>query len=1636
MSEQANNLEHFFDQLKKRRFVKRIFIFFKRLFFIVILLLLVCWLALQSKWVQNKLVKYYTEVLSEDLQTDVSIKKVDIEFFDKLVLEEVYIEDQKGDTLLYSQEIKADFKTSFIELFSKELVVDNIYLTNAQFSLVRDSAEQHNRLQFLIDYFKSDKKKKKKSSSSASKPFLLDVNGVYLNNVHFEKDDNVSGQLFSVFVDEGVIQMQKLDLPNDSIHVNSVVLKNPIVKVEEKAKFPSPPSPKVEIVVDKDSTGATVEVPIDSSKIVEPIILVVNHFEMHNGTFDYDHLRRSPVRTRPADVLDFNHINVEQINIDIDSFIYKEDVYKGQVNKIALKEKSGFVLNELSANDAMVTEERMELNGMKLITPYSNIGDTLVMKYSRGFTDFKNFNDRVNMTGKFNNAEVAIRDIIVFAPNLERNKFFKQNENEVVKIDGQVLGRVNKLRGKNLTLQVAGNTIIKGNFNTRDLSVRGEEFMDLKLERFNTTIQTLRLVVPGFNAPANFDKLGRLDFTGKFFGFFNDFSADGVLVSDLGRAEVDMGMNLKEGRALAKYEGKLALYDFDLKRWSGNDNFGSISFASEVKEGVGLTLETVDAKLIGTIQEFTFKDYTYNNLTLDGALKKNLFDGSLLSKDQNLDFVFNGKIDFEGEVPTFDFDASINRFDLQALNLSKKPLTLIGDVGLDFKNFKISDIEGDGAFYNFKIINEVDTFNIDTLYTSLIHNQFGQDSFLVKSDVLELEMGGEFDVQEVPALFAQYLVRNFPEFSERFNIKAKEKELAESQFDFFIRIPNSKNFTHLLDPKLDTLRYAIINGRMDNVLDSVKLEVEIPFLKYGNMKFDDVFLTYQGLRDESNILLDIYHTSINDNQDFEPLKLEGFLQRDTFNFDITSSNFTSVFDDLNLRGKFFLVDEFFQVQFLPSNLVILQDQWDIVEDNYIRFGKGFVETQNFDLQNFEKRIVIESVEGTGITMSVENFDLALINEWWIYDKLDFQGKFFVLLEAGNIYEMEDIFATAISDSLNINGDYFGELRLDVAMESINDQVDAFISIEDGDKRLEGEGFVAPFSKKRKIPYTQDFDFLFNMNEYPLSIVEYFIPNGISNTVGSMSFDGLRLYGKLGAPKIGGEAFISNMGVTIDYLQTRYTAPSGTLKVNNEFLFDASDNVIYDSLGNTATITGGIRHTNLKKLRLDVGMQSDEFIFLDTKKEDNDLYYGYGIGKGEVDFSGSFQKTDITVNATTGKGSKLNIPVDYGNNASEVRFIKFIEMDSIGLAEEDDKKVDFRGVEIDMNLEVTPEAEVWLIFDERAGDIIKGKGLGNVQLQVFRNGDIKMYGDYEIEEGQYLFTLLNNLVNKPFTVKKGGTIRWEGDPFGAIIDLEAEYLDLNTAPYNFIVEYLNVEEDKTDAKARTAVDLTMHLKGPMLQPEINFDISFPDLAGNIKNFTDSKLRLVRQDQNELNRQVFGLLVLKGFLPNQNTGASGTNIIGGINNTVSELLTNKLSIYLTEILSEVFTDVGFISGVDFKVNYNFYSDSDATNPEVQLYGSEIELGTKFDFFNDRVSLDVAGSYIDQGGQYFSGDLAIEFIITKNRRIKLRLYRVSDQTIQGRRDRSGLGLSYRREFDTFQEFLKGAKKSAKKLIPEDGN
>ncbi len=1627
MSHTPNQFDQFFRRLGRRRFVKGTLRVLRYLFLFLFILTVIGWFVLQNEKVQNYLLTEVTDYLSEKLETKVDAQRIDYSFFDKLILEGFYVEDHQGDTLLYSRELKASFDLNLLKVIQKNFDIEDVYLKDARFTVFRDSAQQFSNLDLILN--KIIKEEESTSTKKEGKPTLFSIDNLYLDNITFIQDDRAKGMELITFLNEGVVAVKKLDLQNKMVDIEGIHLEKPNVVLIEKKAFPYIPLPKEE-------TSKSESDSVQEEKEPQTFQFSVGNVGLSDGRFTRQNLRKSLISELDNDQVDFNHLSLKDIQIDMDDLNFKDGVFEASINNLSTDESSGFVLSKLSVKNAKVSDRKIALYGMDLKTPYSHLHDTLIFSY-RSFSDFKKFPDKVLLQTKFNDSQIALRDIMAFAKNLKNNDFFAKNVDQVVEIDGDLQGRINSLKGKNLTIKLGNTTRIEGSFSSRNLTKKTEAFLDFKLKNLESDMQTLRLLIPGFNPPNNFDKIGKFNFNGNFLGFFIDFVADGNLQTELGGANTDMRMNLRQGREMAQYSGNLSLKDFDLGAWTGNSELGRVSMNTSVENGQGLIIETVEADIGGTISSISYKDYNYENIILDGALKQNLFDGKLSIRDDNIDLNFDGAVDFRDSIPQFDFSADIAKLDIKKLNLSQENLVLSGDTKILMNGSSLSNLQGNVILRDFSILkNGLDSFQMDslTVFTELFPQE--RRSFSVASDILDLELDGRFEIDEVPKALLGYVHSNYHDLAERFNLKGSDEGIKDTNFKFDLALRNSLNWTKLIDAKLDTLENITASGYFDNVKDSIYLELSVPRLKYDNLVFDDVLFDIDGKKSFSDLHFEIYHSDIN-GQNFEPIELTGELSGDTLFFEVVSTNFTSVFDDLKLNGQIFpLPEENYQISFFPSNLVVVKQNWNIEADNYIRFGKNFIETNNFELESGDKRISINSIGETGLRLGLENISLGLIDDWWNFDKMNFSQTIDIELSAGDIFKQKDFNLTALADTFEVNGDDWGRLALTANLQELTASTDVYMSITKGDEQLIVKGDLSPFKKQGRV-YPNDFNFETSIKNYPLSIAEYFINNIISQTVGS--FDSrVSLNGKFKKPNINGNIRIYDASLRINYTNTRYDIPDSYTTINNK-IFDVSGNYLIDSLGNRANLSGGFLHDHLKDWRIGATISSDKFLFLNTTKENNPIYYGTGIGSGSVSFNGPFKQIDIEINARTGTGTTVVIPVTGASNAGEVKFIEYIEEKKPSDSEADRRRTELRGVSVIMNIDMTEAALAKLVFDEKAGDIMEGRGNGNITFSVNRLGEIAMYGTYEIVKGEYLFTLLN-LVNKPFVVKEGGTIRWDRDPYNAIIDIEAEYTGLNTSLTNFISEYLNPAtpgELEAEARKSQSVLLKMFLNGPLKQPDINFDISFPGLQGQLENVADSKLRIIRQDQGELNRQVFGLLVVGGFLPSGNSsGLAGRGDLIPIN-TISELLSNQLSIHLTQLLSEVFTDVGFISGVDFNINYNVYDNevglSGAEFPRTT--GSALQLRQSLDLFNDRLTVQVGGN-IDWGSNlvsntnsaFLAGDVVIEYAVTRDRRFKVRAYQLTDATILGRRNKRGLGISWRREFDDLSEFFRNLKKDAK--------
>ena len=827
-----------------------------------------------------------------------------------------------------------------------------------------------------------------------------------------------------------------------------------------------------------------------------------------------------------------------------------------------------------------------------------------------------------------------------------------------------------------------------------------------------------------------------------------------------------------------------------------------------------------------------------------------------------------------------------------------------------------------------------------------------------------------------------------------------------------------------------------IDGNFDSEKDSLKLNINANEFEYKGKVLDSLSFALSTNKSNSFLTLGVDSLHLNDSLSFDPAMLIAEIKGDMVEFDISTDHILDIVSDLNLHGTVApFADSLFQIKINPSDFYVYGKRWHILEKNKIRIGKQFISTKNLEISHKNEKISFRTYDNTGLEVSADNIPLDLLNptlEKVKGAKLVLGSKLNAKLGFQNVFKQKGIVGGLVVSDIILNDMNWGDLVVNLKAPDLKNPLTAKISLDSRGDVIDINGKFTPGYATKDVAKKNSYNFEIKTESYPIKVAESFLGHMVSEVTGKASAR-LSVYGTPKVPNISGEVKAWDGAVKIDYLQTKYKLPRATVRVDNN-QFDFSGSKLLDSFSNIALIKGGIMHDHLRKFRLDMDITSPRnFLLIDTQKEHNKQFYGKGIGKVTCKFRGKFNAVDIYVNATADKGTKFIIPLSGEQEVSAVNFIKFVDFDEHD--EDAPPEVEAAsaptGISFEMDLSLTPNAEVQMIFDEQTGEILKGWGEGDMKIGYSREQQFTMFGDYRIEKGAYLFNY-QNYINKPFTVKKGGSVSWSGSPYDAQLAVDAVYTK-STAPLNFILEYITTNDDRAMASNPTDVELLMKLSGSLLKPQIDFDLAFPNLSGLIGSYTDAKLRTLYANKNELNRQVFGLLLMGNFLPADPSLATNSNnsYYTGIN-TVSEMLSNQLSLYLTDLLSEMVSDGKYLSSIDFDIGYRMYQieNMGTDGDQISTARSEVQLGLNSNFFNNRLRVKIGGSLDVGNGEgsligtentnYIGGDFIIEYSLTRDGRFKVKIYTEDETIIGGWRYKSGLGFSYSKEFDSLKELF----------------
>jgi translocation-and-assembly-module (TAM) inner membrane subunit TamB-like protein len=1375
--------------------------------------------------------------------------------------------------------------------------------------------------------------------------------------------------------------ISKLNRKEHTINLSSVDLQRARVKLQ---RYKSDDALNLQFIIDYFSSGKK-----DTASSQE-WGLAADNLRLTDVRFSlHDHRYSDCLPT-----VNFSDLDVDSVNMHFTDIKIIEDSLFTTVKNISFKEKSGFTLKQFVAN-AKIAPDEMRFDHLNILTSNSSIKTDLVFSY-RKFDDFNHFLTKVNFISDFKPSGVSSKDIAFFTSDLI-------GFDRSINLSGMVRGTVEKLKAKNLTLNYGTQTGFKGNVNLEGLPDVGETFIDLVVDDFTTHSKDLETIPVGkfdehstLKLPVEIERLGGVRFRGKFTGFYNDFVAYGNINTALGYLTTDVNLKFEKTPA---YSGHLKTYDFDIGRlWNSEKILGKLSMNVEGK-GTNFNFDKISASVKGTVSRIDLFRYSYKNITLDANIAKKLFNGALSVDEDNLHLKFDGKVDLTKKIPLYDFSAAIKNAHLANLKLVKRDSSSTLTVNSEFHIMgnNIDDMDG---YIKLKQLNYTEGRN--TIAADEMKLESGlngnERSIQITSDFADLDIKGFYRRTSAIKAFENLLRKYLPGADQQMVTVSEEQN-----FTYNLKLKNTAPVLQMFLPSLKISANTSLSGNFNSLANDFGLHLDAAKIEFGDFKFNNVKVAGKTNTNKFDVNFNVDELTFHDSISFRDLMLAGQTRRDSAFFKLDFTGKDSTYNRLHLNGNIdFTALHQTAIHLDSSDIRIEGETWNVAAANRVIVDTAYTGFNNLVFQSGAQRFGIEgkisSDENDQLKFVMVKFNLHKLNSVLGVYGINIGGS-----ADGKIAIAEIKAVPKISSDLSINdfsffNDTLGTALLNVIYNTRLKTIDADITVNRNDVKnitISGKYLI-------KQPH-DELDFAISIQKTNLQPFGHYINSFASDLRGYLSAD-LKLKGPVSEPVLTGSAKLQKASFVVDYLNTRYSFSDNVSITEDGFNF--RNMTVNDDNGRKAILDGKIYHDHFKDFGLNLDIHADRFMCLNTRKTQNELYYGSAIASGVVTISGYFDYLSFTGTLVSEKGTRIYIPLSNPEEVGESGFITFISHDTSSTKKIEAGPVDLSGVNMDFSFEATPDAEIELVFDEKIGDIMRGTGSGTVNMKIDQFGTFNMYGEYVIESGEYLFTL-QNVINKRFDVEKGGIIKWNGSPYDAVIDMNASY-KLRASLYDLLQD--------TSFKKRSDVILILSLKNKLMNPDVSFKIDIPNIDPTIEGIVKSNI----STEEDVNNQTLSLLVLNRFQPGSriknDVGSSG----GSFEANASELLSNQLTNWAQQLTN----------AVDIGINYRAAD---------KISSQELEVALSTKLFNDRLTLDgvvgVTGTNdADQQTSNIVGDFNADVQVSNNGRFHFKAFNRSNNNTFLNYFNSlytqGIGVYYRQDFNTIGDlFRKNGNKSGDK-------
>lgn len=1639
--------------------------------FILVLLLLFIILVviIRTPWAQNLIVSKITDYVSSKTNTKVEVERVFITFSGNIMAEGIYLEDKQGDTLLYSQELQMDLPI-YPLLVKNELSIDDVESKNLVANIHRDNDPESFNFAFLMEAFASS------DTTTASEPMSISLGDFQFADWSVRYDDAYLGIKNSIVLGELEIEVTEFDLDQMKFGVDEFVLKDSQLSYVQSHVPPTSDNgsdvtlPKISIdgiqledvnlVYNSEPEGIQTQVRLSEFDLTELVVDVANNsyktdeIALKNSNIELNLNQQKDTINNSGQTSTFKwpelKLQTDQIDLESntfgftrngavqndsvfnpDAFTIKELTLKSSdvsyapadfnidLEAFSFRESSGIALRQLGF-DAKMTDTKAVVTDLAFQLNNSSLNANADIQY-KSLDSVMNNPEDSSLQFIVSQLTLDASDLQRLSPELRKNGYIDSLATRPITGYVRANGSFKKVDDFESELQWGPSTSLKLEGSLSSIAQMETLSYDLNQIDVKSTKKSIQKFLPtdslSFNIPET------IALTGKLQGDLESFQTNTILKIPEGQISLEAAAQLGNKK---QFNGAIITDSLQLGSLLQNDQLGPISLKLK-GSGSGTELSNMDAKLEGVIGQFQFQKYYYKDINIEGKLSKGSGDIAINLKDENLNLSSNTVIDLTSDSNNINFTSNIIGADLQKLGFTGSDIKIAGDIAASYRGLS-SNYTVEASIKNGIAVADNKQYQIEPLEL----NARVEDSITeatVKSGFLNGGLYSNASLNRINTALKRQLENYFSSDSTL----SQNLDKVEARLDLALK-PTPIISKVFLDgfEDLDSLN---IDAKFNAITKKLDGKVSIPKFSYAEGKVDSLEVNLQGDATHLNFYAGLKSL------EFDPIHLkrtfiEGNLNNKELELDFNSVNDTTQI--MHIASQLVFKKDTLSLHISPDHLLLNKKAWDIPDDNSIRMTEAYTEFQNVILsrnnQKLEVSTTVPEFDDEHIGIIFENFKLqtflSLLNPEEPLLKGTVQGDFVVL----NPYKASGLVSTLEITDFSLMQNPLGTLSLSAESKSLSDY-DFDLVMENGGANLSLTGDYVAKQNDAELNLNLD------IQKLETQIVQAFSNEALSNPSGYISGN-MKVSGTLRDPGYSGRLNFNDVGVTLSAFKTNLGIDDQTLDLNEEEII--LDNFsISDGQKGTLVVDGAIRTESIFNPDFDISITAENFQALDSKKEDNELVYGTAVVSSEVEVTGNLEVPVIHGKLTIGDETDLTYIVPQAQYEIQGRegvviFVNRENPDAILTRNSNETPESvFAGMDINTSLEISDDAVFKVVLDEKTQDMLQASGNADLNLNIDPNQNIRLSGRLELNSGFYK-TSLYNLVSREFTINKGSSVTWSGDPYNAKLDVTATYeIETSAAPLMSSISY--GQDTGVSNQYQKASTFLVYLKigGEITAPEISFALDMPEnVQGTYGGGVYGRIQQLNQQESELNKQVFSLLALNRFYPTSGSDGSAGGAVALARNNVNKVLSGELNTISNKILGNTGLEL------DFDLDSFQENQGDGLQNRTQL-----NISAQKKLFNDRVIVS-AGSAVDvEGGGSSSetttpviGNVTLEYLLNEQGNYRIKGFRRQEyqNIIDGQLIVTGLAFIFDREFNKFSQLFNPIQPKAKEEeeAPEQEN